>query len=95
MDDEDSVFYFVFLVVNRRLFSDNLKNKVRDLKMSKNPKQLPFDMGREAYISRKTPDDNPYLESSWKNKEWWLGWSHEEESDSGSAWSWSKSAFDA
>lgn len=43
--------------------------------------RLPYDIGAEAYYSRKLPDDNPYAESDWRYNEWWLGWSSSEQSD--------------
>lgn len=54
---------------------------------------LPFDIGREAYIARMTPDLNPYKENDWRHEEWWKGWSHEEECDRDESWDWSANKF--
>lgn len=55
--------------------------------------QLPFDQGREAYLTRKSPDENPYADDDWKSVEWFKGWSHAEECDSDYAWDWTENQF--
>ena len=49
--------------------------------MSNESELLPADEGHQAFRDRKTPDDNPYPEDDWRNKEWQFGWDCEEQSN--------------
>ena len=35
---------------------------------------LPFDEGFNEAKAGKSIETNPYSETHWKNKEWWMGW---------------------
>ena len=48
--------------------------------------RLPYDIGSEAYVKRIHYRENPYPESDWKHDEWYLGWSHQQESETN--WDW-------
>lgn len=50
---------------------------------SKIDQPLPADEGHQAFRDRKTPEDNPYAEDDWRNKEWLFGWECEEQSNDG------------
>lgn len=55
--------------------------------------RLPYDIGAEAYRDRKLPEDNPYASDDWRHNEWWLGWSHSEESDQDESFDWATGKF--
>ena len=55
--------------------------------------KLPFDLGREAFMSQINLDQNPFKESDWQHNEWYLGWSDEEECDGGESYDWSNDSF--
>ncbi|BDP33559.1 TPA: hypothetical protein KDZ08_004811 [Vibrio parahaemolyticus] len=54
---------------------------------------LPFDQGREAYLQRIHPDDNPYSVTDWRHSEWNEGWDFSEEGDSDSAFDYASNKF--
>ncbi|BEI26401.1 hypothetical protein AKJ31_19020 [Vibrio hepatarius] len=54
---------------------------------------LPFDQGREAFLKRIHPDDNPYSICDWRHSEWNEGWDFSEEGDSDSAFDYASNKF--
>ncbi len=54
---------------------------------------LPFDQGREAYLQRIHPDDNPYSICDWRHSEWNEGWDFSEEGDCDSAFDYASNKF--